>query len=71
MERSLFTVSPALTGWQLGEQGQSRNWFPDKLAALLAADRLAELRHSSTGKPTGVKVQMSVGGDWVLVGVRG
>jgi hypothetical protein len=71
MNRLLYTVSPAHDGWQLCEHGERRNWFPDKRTALLAADQLAHLRHEGTGRPTGVKVQMSLDGDWVMIGSRG
>ena len=70
MERSLFTIAPAQGGWRLADQATVDQWYPNKLAAIFAADGIALARHRETGVPTGVKVQMT-DGEWVLIGVHG
>jgi hypothetical protein len=70
MERSLFTIQPAMQGWRLLDQTTVDRWYPDKLAAILAADCMSFARFKATRKPTGVKVQMACG-DWVMVGMHG
>jgi hypothetical protein len=70
MERSLFTIQPSCYGWQLLDQSTVDQWYPDQLAAIVAADCMSLARHKATGAPTGVKVQMACG-DWVMVGMHG
>ena len=70
MERSLFTIKPALHGWQLVDQDTIDQWYPDQFAARIAADCMSFARFKATGLPTGVKVQMACG-DWVIVGMHG
>lgn len=70
MERILFTIMPAYTGWQLFDDLTIGHWFTNKMSAIQAADSMAQSRHDETGQPTGVKVQMACG-DWVMVGLHG
>lgn len=70
MERSLFTIQPAMQGWRLVDQNTVDHWYPDKLAAMIAADCMSLARYKATGTPTWVKVKMACG-DWVMVGMHG
>ena len=70
MERSIFTLKPAMQGWQLVDQETVNHWYPDQLAALISANCMSFARYRATGIPTGVKVQMACG-DWVMVGMHG
>lgn len=70
MERKLLTLQPAMQGWKLFDQDTLDYWYPDKLAAVLAADCISLARYKQTGMPTGVKVQMACG-DWVMMAMHG
>ena len=70
VERVLFTIMPAYSGWQLFDDLTIGHWFTNKMSAIQAADAMAQSRFSETGQPTGVKVQMECG-DWVMVGLHG
>ena len=70
VERILFTIMPAYSGWQLFDDLTIGHWFTNKMSAIQAADSMAQMRHDETGQPTGVKVQMDCG-DWVMVGMHG
>jgi hypothetical protein len=70
VERILFTIMPAYSGWQLFDDLTIGHWFTNKMSAIQAADSMAQVRHDETGQPTGVKVQMECG-DWVMVGMHG
>ena len=70
VERILFTIMPAYTGWQLFDDLTIGHWFTNKMSAIQAADSMAPQRHDETGQPTGVTVQTACG-DWVLVCLPG
>ena len=70
MERSIFTIKPVLHGWQLADQDAVDQWYLNQVAAIRAADCMSLQRYTETGKPTGVKVQMTCG-DWVMVRMHG
>lgn len=70
MERVLYSVVPDGAHWAVHVLGSALSWYPSKLAALLAADAMAQMGNSHTGTPTGVEVRMLCG-DAVLAGCYG
>jgi len=68
VERVLFTISPRYNGWQVRDELRNRDWFEELEQAVASASTLAQLRHSLTGRATGVLVQ--VGEDVAVMRVR-
>lgn len=70
MERVLYSVVPEGAHWSVLVVGAVLSRYPSKLAALLAADAMAQMGNAYTGTPTGVEVRMLCG-DAVLTGCYG
>lgn len=70
MERTLLTVEPHATGWQVSIRGTAVRTHELKLVAIDVATNLAKCRHDATGEPTGVRLRLG-NFDQVLIGLHG
>lgn len=59
MQRLIFTLVSAHSGWQLYEGDQGRLWFASRNHAMETADLLAMSLHENHGIPTAVVMDMA------------
>ncbi|HEX7802389.1 MAG TPA: hypothetical protein VF471_06490 [Pseudoxanthomonas sp.] len=59
MQRLIFTLVSAHSGWQLYEGDQGRLWFASRNDAVETADLMATSLHENHGIPTAVVMDMA------------
>lgn len=59
MQRLIFTLVSAHSGWQLYEGDQGRLWFASRNDAMETADLMAMSLHENHGIPTAVVMDMA------------
>lgn len=70
MERILLSVEPVDGSWQISLRRLLLDEKTTKFAAIESANEHAWRRYTTTGRPTGVRVQMNCG-ESVLVSLHG